>query len=391
MRKLVILVVFISLLMVGSVFAQDEGMSEPEISYQICDWGLITIEESTEQLDVFIDIESPADYSAVDSSFTVIGTGAGLFEGNVIIEVSEFGGDVLFEGATVLQAEEMGAVGDWSLDIDLGDIDEGTQIFIRAYSTSPADGSTIAFDSLRLNANSEFGLRYVHITNPYFRQGVNTSPLLIEGMAGAAFENNIVIEVRDFESGEVLAETFATVQTDELAGSGPFSAEVNFEAEPGTGIEVYAYQPAVADGEEVEISDLEFAVVSPLAQTYERFLNLHHSDPILGADDVCSIAEAEFENANIQLLVVNDVTVTSTRSMMPLVNVSIEAAGSSNCPAPQRERTVRDGDTFAIEVYVDISAPVPCTADLAPIPVSVSLGTLPEPDFTVTVNGEIVE
>ena len=53
--------------------------------------------------------------------------------------------------------------------------------------------------------------------------------------------------------------------------------------------------------------------------------------------------------------------------------------------------TTRSGDNFDIEVYLDTSEPVPCTADLSPIPIQVSLGTLPSPDFTVTVNGKPVE
>jgi len=370
----------------------DAAMAESRMSYLICDWGLLTVEESTERGPIFIDIGSPADYSAVPgTAFTISGTGAGLFEGNVIVEVSLEDSGTVFSGTTVLQAEEMGAVGDWSLDIDLGDIPENTRAFVIAYSTSPEDGSTIALDTVRLNVNSAFGLRYVEITRPYFAEGVTSSPLLVEGMAGGAFENNIVIEVQDFATGEVLAEAPATVQTDDFAGSGPFSAELRVDAAPGTAINVYAYQPSVADGEEISVSDIEFAIVSPLAQTYDRFLNLRRDDPIYGAQDVCATAEAEFDNEAINPLVVNDVQILSTMSMMPLVNVSIDAAGSSVCAAPLRTRTVRDGHGFAIEIYYDVTHPVPCTADLAPITRRVSLGTLPSTDYTITVNGEADE
>ncbi|MCA9884937.1 MAG: hypothetical protein KC708_18300 [Anaerolineae bacterium] len=392
MVKRTILLVIGVLLLALPVLAQDEAMSEPQISYMICDWGLVTIEESTEQPPIFIDMTSPADYSAVEgTSFTVSGTGAGLFEGNVIVEVTAPEGDTIFQGATVLQAEELGAVGDWSIDIDLGELESNTKIFVTAYSTSPEDGSTVAYDSLYLNANSQFGLRYVDITTPYFSAGVNHSPLLIEGMAGGAFENNIIVEVRDFDSKDVLAEGPATVQTEDFAGSGPFSLELAFDAEPGQSIEVYAYQPSMADGETVEVSDIEFAIVSPLAQSYDRILVLQRSDPILGAEEMCSVAEAEFDNTNTDMLVINDVAVLSTRSMMPLVNVSIDAAGSSVCAAPLRTRVTRDGDAFTIEVYRDTTEPIPCTMDLAPIPVRVSLGTLPNPDYTITVNGQPVE
>lgn len=392
--RILFTLLLVSLMAAGAVAQDEDTPPEPRQLYQICDWGLLTIEESTEQPPVFIEIDSPADYSAVDRTFTLSGTGAGLFEGNIIVEVSQQGGDVLVEDTTVLQAEELGAVGDWSYEVDLSDMlpeDEATQVFVRVYSESPEDGSTVAFDSLRLNANSDFGLRYVEITRPMFRAGVLNSPLLVEGMAGAAFENNIVIEVRDFETGDVLAETSATVETDEIAGSGPFSAELTFEAEPGDEIEVYAYQPPVADDEEVEVSDVEFAIVSPLAQTYERFLTIQRDDPIFGAEDVCAAAEAEFDNTNTQPLMINNVVGISTASMMPLVNVNIEAAGPSVCPLPLRTRTVREGDTFNIEIYFDATEPAACTRDLSPITQRISLGTLQTPDFSLTVNGEPVE
>lgn len=376
------------------VMAQDDDMDdmpESRMLYLICDWGLLTVEESTVPGPIFIDIDSPADYSAVESTFTVSGTGAGLFEGNVIVEASVQGEAPFFEGTTVLQAEELGAVGDWSIDIDASELEPATPVFVAVYSTSPEDGSTVAFDTLRLNANAEFGLRYVDITTPEFSAGVSTSPLLIEGMAGGAFENNIVIEVLDFESGDVLAETFATIETDEIGGSGAFSAEVMVDADPGTELEIYAYQPAIADDDEIEASDVQFIIASPLSIIYERYLLIDRDDPIYGAEDVCAVAEAEFENETINPLVINDVQILSTMSMLPAVNLSIEAAGSSNCPAPLRARTVRDGDTFNIEVYYDVTEPVPCTADLGPIPVRLSLGTLPDPDYTIIINGEPVE
>ncbi|MBK8024492.1 MAG: hypothetical protein IPK19_24455 [Chloroflexi bacterium] len=238
-------------------------------------------------------------------------------------------------------------------------------------------------------ANS--GLPYVDLVQPMYGAAVPSFLMQIEGMAGAAFENNIAIEVRDFATGDVLAETFATVQTDALAGSGPFSAEVDFDAEPGTAVEVFAYQPPTAEGEEVTVSDLAFAIVDPLAQTYGRILNIRRDDPILGAEDVCAVAEAEFDNQNIAPLVVNDVTVFVMTGPMPLVNLSVQAAGSSVCPAPLRTRITNADNAFNVEIYRDTTQPVACTMDLAPITQRLSLGTLPGPEYTLTVNGVAVE
>lgn len=375
-----------------SVVAQskDEAVQEPVLSYYVCDWGLLTVEQQVEQPPIFIEVSSPVSFSAVEGTqFTVSGIGAGLFEGNVVVEATA-NGEVIFSEPTVLHAEEIGAVGEWSIEVDLGELEGATPVLIRAYSPSPEDGSTMAADSIDINVNSEFGLRYVEIFRPSFRAGVSASPLLVEGTAGAAFENNIVIKVRDVETDAVLTETFATVQTEALAGSGPFSAELMVNVEPGTAISIFAYHPAVADDDEVSVFARETAVVNPLAQTYDRFLTVRANDPILSSEQVCAAAAAEFDNTNINPLVINDVQVMSTMSMFPLVNVSIEAAGSSVCPSPLRTRIFRDGDTFNIEIYHDTTEPAVCTADLAPIMQRVSLGTLPNPDYTITVNGETV-
>ncbi len=381
-----------SVTVVGQESAEmDAEPMEPRQSFFVCDWGLLTIEHPAAQDDVFITIENPANYSPVSSSsFTVSGQGAGLFEGNVVVEV-RIDGELVLTEPTILQAEELGAVGDWSLDVELDGLDEATAITVTAYSPSPEDGSVIASDSIQLNLNSVFGLPFVTIERPFGSAGVSASPLLVEGMAGSAFENNIVIEVQDVASGEQLAETFATIQTEELGGRGPFSAEVDLDVEPGTLVAVTAYQPAIADDEDVTISDTQFAVISPLARTYDRFLVIRPDDPLNQSDDVCGPASTEFQKDNIQLLAINDVQVISTRSMMPLVNVAIDAAGSSVCPAPLRTRATRDGDAFAIETYYDLSEPVACSADLAPIPQRISLGTLESPDYTITVNGEVVD
>lgn len=393
MRYLLIALLHCTLLTTLPALAQAENdpMTEPQLSYRLCEWGLLTIEAPTDPGPVFLSISAPENYSAIAGSrFTLAGTGAGLFEGNIIVEVADASGALLFETFAILDAEELGAVGDWSLEVDLGPLDSPMPIFVRVYSTSPEDGAEIAVNTLELNTNSDFGLPFVEITSPVANAGISAAPLRIEGRAGAAFENNLVVEVRDAVTRERLTETFATIETDELAGSGPFAVEVDLDVPPATEMEVLVYHPAVADTDEVTVSDTTSALVSPLAQTYERLLVIQHDDPITEAEDPCAAAATEFENTAINPLVVNDVLVQSTRSMTPLVNVTIEAAGSSNCAAPLRTRATRDGDAFALEVYYDGTTPVPCTADLAPITQRVSLGTLPNPDFAITVNGTAI-
>lgn len=396
MRRLTITTTVMGLLLilVMRVFAQEtqhESTSEPRRSYTVCNWGLLTIEHPSSRPVIFVTIDSPAEYSAISgTAFTVSGTGAGLFEGNVVVEVSSEG-ELLFSEPTVIRAEEMGEVGEWSMDVDLGELEEATRLFIRAYSPL-GDGLTTVWDAIEVNANSDFGLPFVTIANPFGSESVSVNPLHIEGMAGGAFENNIVIEVRDFATRTLLAETFATIATNELGGSGSFAAEVDLDVPPGTPITVVAYHPAIADDEEVTVIYTQVGVVSPLARTYDRFLTIEPDDPLYIADYAlfCGAASSEFENEDIAPLEITDVQVIATQSTSPLVNVSIEAVKSSNCPLPLRTRTIRQGNAFDITLYYDVTTPAPCTADLVPFIQHVSLGTLETTDYTITVNGRAV-
>lgn len=389
---------FVALTLMGvfatSVFAQADDNPEDSrsLSYFVCDWGLLTVVNRPANESLFVKITSPEDYSAVSgTAFAVSGEGAGLYEGNVIVEVRGDGGDVLFTGTTTLQTQELGQRGTWSIDVDLGALDGATRVVIAAYSTSPEDGSTSAIDDVTVNVNSEFVPQFVQITTPAYGAEVSTYPLVIEGQAGAAFENNIVVEVHDAKTGDLLAQTPATVQTDAIGGKGPFTADVTFDAEPGTAITIHAYQPQVADDEQAIVSGDAYAVVTPLARSYDQFLTIYSDDPLATSPDLCGLTGAEFDNQTITPLVINDVTYFEFAAPTPVVNLKIDAAGSSVCPAPIRTRTTHAGSDYTVEIYRDASQPVACTADLAPIEERISLATLPSPTYTVTVNGKSVK
>jgi putative lipoprotein len=91
----------------------------------------------------FVTIDSPAPYSqvGVDGAITVSGRGAGLFEGNVIVQALDNSGNVLAEDYGTIAVEEIGDTGDWSVDLTVDYIGRGR---IVAFSTSPEDGSTMA-------------------------------------------------------------------------------------------------------------------------------------------------------------------------------------------------------------------------------------------------------
>jgi hypothetical protein len=143
---------------------QDDDIQEP--GYIVCDWGLLVIHpnlrapavsveatpevtpDATEEpiAEHSITITRPPAHAGIAASgFTVTGTGSGLFEGNVVVQVQDADGNVLYEQPTTMVSDEVGGAGEWSLEVTLdGSLDAGDPATLYAYSTSPADGSVIA-------------------------------------------------------------------------------------------------------------------------------------------------------------------------------------------------------------------------------------------------------
>ena len=94
-----------------------------------------------------VKIDQPKDGTVLDTNLpvTVSGTGQGLFENNVVVEAVAGNSDVLVQEPTTMQTEEVGGAGTWSIDIRIpaGGGELGS---IRAFSTSPQDGSVVAED-----------------------------------------------------------------------------------------------------------------------------------------------------------------------------------------------------------------------------------------------------
>jgi hypothetical protein len=371
-----------------AAYAQDEP-TPPTQSLHICDWGLLIIEQPVPDDAPFISIDSPQNYSGVDgNSFIVTGQGEALFENNVVVEVSDASDDVLFTEPTILESETVGGAGEWSLEVALPTVTDVSRVRVRAYSTEPRAGDIIAQDSIDLNLNSSFGLPFIDITRPTANQSYSTSLLLIEGTGGAIFENNISIEVRD-NAGDLLAQTFATIDTDELAGRGTWSTTVELSLDVGAAFTVHAFSLSAEDGETIIADDFGFGIANAFETNYERILVVDAGDPITLTDDLCAGTASEFDNTDIIPIMVDSLTAIETRSTMPLINVTINASGSSICPMPQRIRITRDSDNnYSGDFYYAMSEdPVPCTNDLRPFMRQVPLGTQPTPEYSVTING----
>ncbi len=95
----------------------------------------------------FIKIDEPVHGAILDINgpITVWGSGAGLPEGNVVVQALDQDGNVLVEQPTTLQGENvgLGGQGTWSVAL-MVDVRSGTVGRLMAFSPSPLDGSYVA-------------------------------------------------------------------------------------------------------------------------------------------------------------------------------------------------------------------------------------------------------
>lgn len=98
-----------------------------------------TINKSEKQ---YLQVISPQTGENIRTSeeFVIKGSGRGLFENNVVVEMVSESGKTWGPNPTVMETEVIGGEGSWELDVAPLDI-EG-EIRIRAFSPSPKDGES---------------------------------------------------------------------------------------------------------------------------------------------------------------------------------------------------------------------------------------------------------
>lgn len=101
---------------------------------------LVLEEEIAKEAVPYVTIDSPADFANIPANeeFTVSGTGMGLFEGNVVVQIGSET-DIITEEITTMQTEEIGGEGEWQVTSSVSLVDNTSGI-ISAFSPSPKDG-----------------------------------------------------------------------------------------------------------------------------------------------------------------------------------------------------------------------------------------------------------
>ncbi len=208
----------------------------------------------TPEIQPYITISEPIAGAVLDISnpITVKGMGRALPEGNLIVTALDSGGNVLAEQSTTIQSPDAGTGGEgpWSVQLTVPS-SPGTPGSIRAYSTSPADGSTVAEAIVQVTYGQTPAVQpFITITQPTSGTVLDiANPFTVNGMAGGLFEGNVVVQALD-GNGNVLDEQATTIQSPDagIGGQGPWETQLTVSIEPGANGRIYAFSTSPQDG-----------------------------------------------------------------------------------------------------------------------------------------------
>jgi heat shock protein HslJ len=186
----------------------------------------------TEAVQPYVRIDEPIQGALLDISgpVGVGGSGAGLPEGNVVVEALDAQGNVLAQVPTTLQGPDVGTGGEgtWSTELTI-EVEPGTAGKIRAFSPSPLDGSIIAEDSVEVSLGQTPAVKsYLKIGQPAQGTTLDVSqPVRVSGTGAGLPEGNVVVVAAD-QDGNVLAEQPTTLQGADVGtgGEGAWAVEL---------------------------------------------------------------------------------------------------------------------------------------------------------------------
>ena len=153
-----------------------------------------------------IEITEPKDSEILDLSkpITVKGVGEGLFEGTVVVEAVDESSNLLAQVPTIINSPEAGTGGKGPWEVELiVETTPGTMGTIRAFSTSPKDGSVMAEAEVAVQYGEE-----VEATPEPTALPPDTSLKLEDAMWGlASYSGGVVLQdsfiTAEFDAGEV--------------------------------------------------------------------------------------------------------------------------------------------------------------------------------------------
>jgi len=205
----------------------------------------------------YVQIDEPVQGTVLDITGPVVvkGTGAGLPEGNVVVEAIDRDGNVLAQQPTTLQGRDVGTGGQGSWQVELKiQTQPGMAGRIVAYSRSPLDNSTIAEDALEVSFGSTPAVKsYIKINEPSQGAVLDIArPVTVSGAGAGLPEGNLVVQAFD-KNENLLAEEPTTLQGSDVGtgGEGSWKVRLSIPVEAGTPGLIVAISRSPADNHKI--------------------------------------------------------------------------------------------------------------------------------------------
>lgn len=183
----------------------------------------------------YLTMTFPTAGAVLPITWTATGTGAGLFEGNVVVTAYTNAGVQLDQRATTLQGSNVGAggPGTWSVALTTN-VAPGTQGYVVASSPQ----SNVPDVRVAVTYGQNAGVPFIAITNPVANATLQPT-FNVSGVGSNLGQGAVVVHARN-SVGTVLAQAAVTVP----GGSGQWSVVLTVNAAPDTpGVIFVFWQP----------------------------------------------------------------------------------------------------------------------------------------------------
>ena len=293
----------------------------------------------------YLTISEPVQGATLDITqpIAVAGSGAGLFEGNVVVQVIDRDGNILAQEPTTLQGPDvdMGDEGTWEVKLTV-ETQPGMAGQIRAFSPSPVDGSIAAEDRVDVSLGSTPAVQaYIQIDDPVSGQTLDIdNPVTVRGKGAGLPEGNVVVQALDRDGNELaLQPTILQGPDVGTGGEGTWEVQLTIKTEPGMAGQIRAFSPSPADNSIIAEARVQVTFGStPPVPVY-----LEINEPANGA----------------VLDTANPVPVSGTGGGLPEGNVIVQAIDANNSVLAETATTLQGPDagaggegTWSVELIV---------------------------------------
>ena len=156
----------------------------------------------------------------------------------------------------------------------------------------------------------------------------------------------------------------------------------------GKPITIHAYSTSAADGSIIAEDQATVVLSVQSAEQGVVFFIADNDTLTQSADaDLCANADKQMNypsNVDVDVISVSGI---ATASLPPQVNVTVKASLPVDCPFPLRAVKTQDGADISIDMFFFLPAGMTCDGDKAETDISLPLGAVSDPDYTVTANG----